>query len=90
MVVFEYGDEGAETLKAGEDRAEVVVSRYDYPLRVGRWIPTAASILVAAAAALAAYKPSSDPASWRSFVLPGFVFLLAVIGLMLGLRKDGK
>lgn len=90
MVVFEYGDEGAETLKAGEDRAEVVVSRYDYPLRVGRWIPTAASILVAAAAALAAYKPSSDPTSWRSFVLPGFVFLFAVIGLMLGLRKDGK
>ena len=90
MVVFEYGKEGVETLKAGEDRTEVVVSRYDYPLRVGRWIPTAASILVAAAAALAAYKPSSEPSSWRSFVLPGFVFVFAVFGLMLGLRKDGK
>lgn len=93
MVKFDSkqdAQDGAEALQSGGGRTEVVVSRYDYPLRIGRWIPSFASVLVAAAAGLAAYKPSAQPIGGNDWVLPGLVFAFALAGLMLGLRKDGK
>lgn len=91
MVIFDNSeDDDAHSLAPSKKRDETVVSRYDYPLRVGRWTPGLASLLVAIAAGLATFKAPATLDSWHAYVIPGLVFVFALVGLMLGLRKDGK
>ena len=72
-------------------RDETIIARYDFPLRVGRWIPWLASALVATAAALAAYKqPDASKSQLMSYLVPLLTFFLAFAGLVLGLRREGK
>ena len=91
MVIFDNGDsDDTRSLISSKKRDEAVVSRYDYPLRVGRWTPGLASLLVANAAGLATFKPATHLEGWHAYLIPGLVFVFALAGLMLGLRKDGK
>lgn len=82
--------EEARILSA-EGRDETVVARYDFPLRIGRMTPWIASTMVATAAALAAYKvPESGHWNIGTLLVPGCTFVLAFIGLALGLRREGR
>jgi len=91
MVIFDNGDDDDTlSLISSKKREETVVSRYDYPLQVGRWTPGLASLLVAIAAGLAAFKPPAHLDGWHAYIIPALVFVFALLGLMLGLRKDGK
>lgn len=77
---------------SAKKRGETVITRYDFPLRVGRWMPFLASTLVAAAAALAAYKPPAEgkSADALTYLIPTFTFAFAFLGLVIGLRREGK
>jgi len=88
-VTADARDRGAVSAKK---RDESVMARYDFPLGVGRGTPVAASLLVSLAAGVATYKAPADGAdpTWASIAIPAIVALLAFVGLLLGLRKDGK
>lgn len=90
MVIFDNSDDDTHPLISSKKRDETVVSRYDYPLRVGRWTPGLASLLVAIAAGLTTLKTPTNMDGWHAYLIPGLVFVFALVGLMLGLRKDGK
>ena len=97
MIAFRYGENGKDKGDAEQDlqpangRDEIVVARYDFPLRVGRWRPWAASVMVGLAAAAAVYEaPDSGEIGMADLFLPAVTFLLAFFGLVLGLRREGN
>lgn len=73
---------------AADKRIEIVVARYDFPLRTGGARPWIASAMIAAATALSVYKISKQgDFSIVDIIAPGIVFFLTLFGLGLGLIK---
>lgn len=73
---------------SAEKRDEIVVARYDFPMRAGGYKPRLASAMVAAAAGLSVYKISSQGQFTAiDAVAPILVFLLTFFGLSLGIIK---
>ncbi|MBD9435729.1 hypothetical protein IB223_06475 [Pseudoxanthomonas sp. PXM03] len=72
-------------------REDLVIARYDFPLKVGRWMPWIAAGLVSLAAAAAVLKiPESGGITLKGMLLPTLVFVLAMLGIVLGLKNDSK
>jgi hypothetical protein len=77
-----------EDFIAATDRTEVLLARYDFPLRVGGARPIIASALIAGAAALSVYKVSSQGTfNIIDAGIPSIIFLLTFFGLALGIIK---
>jgi hypothetical protein len=97
-VIFAKPDEAtasegkrADDMSAAKNREEIVVARYDFPLKIGRWLPWLASGFVALAAAVAAFKfPDSGDIPLRTYVQASAALVIAFVGVMLGLRGDSK
>lgn len=85
------GTDVSAGLVSAKNREELALARYDVPLRVGRWMPWIASLLVSIAAGVASYKAPQQPSdSGQEFVLPVIVCILAFIGLLFGLKSEKK
>ncbi|MBN8213911.1 MAG: hypothetical protein J0M09_13405 [Xanthomonadales bacterium] len=76
-------------MKGTNRREEVIATRYDFSLAVGRVLPWFACALVSLAAAIAVYKsPDSGNPELSHFAQPALVFLVALLGLRIGLRGE--
>lgn len=76
------------TMLSADKRAETVVARYDFPLKVGKYRPLIACGLIAGATALSVYKFSSQGEfKLIDIIVPVIVFVLTITGLSLGLIK---
>jgi len=96
-VYFDYEDgesddsdtsSGTDSIASADGRTEVVAARYDFPMAVGRLMPWIASLLVAAAGAVATYK--APKGSDLEVFKPIAVFILALLGLVSGWRGQAK
>lgn len=77
-----------QDMLSADKRVEIVVARYDFPLRVGGARPWIASGMIAAATALSVYKISKQgDFSFVDIIAPSIVFVLTFFGLGLGLIK---
>lgn len=73
-------------LLSADGRSEIIVARYDFPLRVGGYRPWVASGLIAGAAALSVYKVSASGKT-GDLVIPILIFFMTFIGLSFGIVK---
>ena len=72
-------------------REELVIARYDFPLKVGRCMPWVAGSLVSLSIAAAVFRmPESGELTREALLMPALVFVLALVGIVLGLRNDSK
>jgi len=79
------------SMTSAKRREEIVLARYDFPLKVGRFLPWVASSLVGLAAAIASFKaPEKGSVPTMTYLMTGAAFLVAFVGVTLGLRGDGK
>ncbi|EKJ8727511.1 hypothetical protein N1E22_29050 [Pseudomonas aeruginosa] len=100
-ISFEYGsadpgkqgdavlNEVISLILPSKERKEAVLARYDFPLRIGRFMPHIASLLLGVAAGFAVFKLSSSGTitAW-DFLAPLIVGVLSYGGLSLGLKKQ--
>lgn len=77
---------GSQDMLSAEKRAEIIVARYDFPLRVGGYRPWVASGLIAGAAALSVYKASAQ-GKLGDIIIPVIIFFMTFIGLGFGIVK---
>ena len=83
--------ESALDVTTKQDRVEVVLARYDFPLTVGRWRPIVASASLAlSSAALAWSAPKDGEPVLTTFLVPAIVGVLAFSALALGFWKEGS
>lgn len=79
------------SMQSANDRTEIVCSRFDFPFKVGRVAPWVSSFLVSLSAAIVAFKvPERGEISFFVYVQSSIVFLIAFVGMALGLRGDSK
>jgi len=77
--------------KTKDERAEVAIARYDFPLIVGRWRPIVASASLALSSTALAWNPPDNGDSLTStLVVPALVGALAFLALALGFWKDSS
>lgn len=82
-------DAHSTPMKGANRREETIIARYDFLLVIGRILPWVACATVALAAATAVYEVPDDRATQLAdFVHPSVVFLLAFVGLVIGLRGE--
>ncbi|NHX02861.1 hypothetical protein [Pseudomonas koreensis] len=77
---------GSQDLLSAEGRSEIIVARYDFPLRVGGYRPWVASALIAGAAALSVYKVSAS-GKVGDLAIPVLIFFMTFFGLSFGIVK---
>lgn len=77
---------GNQDLLSAEGRSEIIVARYDFPLRVGGYRPWVASALIAGAAALSVYKVSAS-GKVGDLAIPVLIFFMTFFGLSFGIVK---
>lgn len=77
---------GNQDMLSSEKRSEIIVARYDFPLRVGGYRPWIASGFIAGAAALSVYKVSAQGKA-SDFTIPILIFFMTFIGLGFGIVK---
>lgn len=77
---------GNQDMLSAEKRSEVIVARYDFPLRVGGYRPWVASGLIAGAAALSVYKVSAQGKA-GDLIIPILIFFMTFVGLSFGIVK---
>jgi hypothetical protein len=73
---------------SADKRTEIIVARYDFPLRVGGYRPWLACGLIAGAAALSVFKMSTQGEFKKvDLIVPVIVFFLTFLGLSFGIIK---
>lgn len=79
---------GNQDMLSADKRTEIIVARYDFPLRVGGYRPWLACWLIAVAAALSVFKMSASGEFKKiDLIVPGIVFVLTFFGLKFGIIK---
>ena len=74
-----------------DERTEVAITRYDFPLIVGKWRPIVASASLALSSMALAWTPPDDGDSLAlTLVVPALVGVLAFLALALGFWKDSS